>query len=199
MKKNCKTFGSDEKGNGRASKADVVGEALKDYLEGKNREAWNFALSLCRDTEEADELLQEACYRVLKARKRFDRTRPVKSWLFTVLRNAFIDSRRHKARRPGRSLELSPVGEGRFLYESLTEVEQAAQEKLEREETAARVRLALKCLEPVEQTVLALCDADGWRYVDAARVLGVPRGTVSSRIVRARRKLRAHVVQLGLE
>lgn len=199
MKKTCKTFVSDGKGNGRASKVDVVGEALKDYLEGKNQEAWNFALSLCRDAEEADELLQEACYRVLKARKRFDRTRPVRSWLFTVLRNAFIDSRRQKARRPGSSLELSPVGKGPFLHESLTAQEQTAQERLEREETAAQVCQALKRLEPVEQTVLALCDADGWLYTDAARVLGIPRGTVSSRIVRARRKLRAHAVQLGLE
>lgn len=198
MKKTCKTFGSDGKGNGLAVKVDIVGEALKDYLEGKNPEAWNFAYNLCHDADEAGELVQEACYRVLKESRRYDPSMPVKSWLFTILRNAFRDSRRRSERKHGLSLDYSVDGESSSFHETLAAVEPTAQEQLEREETAARVRAALGSLRARDRKVLALCDGDRLSYAEAARVLGLPTGTVRSRLFRARAKLRRHAVRLGL-
>jgi len=198
MKKTCKTFGSDGKGNGRASKADIVGSALKDYLDGKNPEAWNFAYSLCQDADEAKELVQEACYRVLRESRRYDPSKPVKSWLFTILRNAFTDSRRCAERKVVFSLDYSVNGGKSSLYETLAAEEPSALEQLERIETAAGVRRALRRLGAMDQSVLALCDADGWRYEDAARALKIPAGTLRSRLFRARRKLRDQALRLGL-
>jgi RNA polymerase sigma-70 factor (ECF subfamily) len=69
---------------------------------------------------------------------------------------------------------------------------------LERKETEARVRMAMRRLSADDRSVLALCDGDEWRYEDAARALGIPTGTVRSRLFRARRKLRNHATRLGL-
>lgn len=198
MKKNCKTFGSDGKGNGWASKSDVVGSALKDYLDGKNSEALNFAYGLCQDADEARELVQEACYRVLRESRRYDPAKPVKSWLFTILRHAFIDSRRRTERKAGFSLDFSMDGGKSSLLETLEAQDPSAQEQLEQEETIARVRLALRRLRVEDRKVLRLCDADGWHYEDVARALGIPVGTLRSRLYRARRKLRSHALRLGL-
>jgi RNA polymerase sigma-70 factor (ECF subfamily) len=198
MKKTCKTLGSDGKGNGRALKVDVVGEALKDYLGGKNREAWTFAYNLCRDADEAGELVQEACYRVLRESRRYDPSKPVKSWLFTILRNAFTDSRRRTERKAGLSLDFNEEGRRSYLHETLAANEPSILEALEREETAARVRMALRMIGADERRVLTLCDGDRRRYDDVARVLRIPTGTVRSRLFRARRKLRSHAERLGL-
>ncbi len=198
MKKTCKTFGTDGKGNGPAAKMDVVGEALKVYLEGKNSKAFSFALGLCRDADEAQELVQEACYRVLSASRSYDPAKPVESWMFTILRNAFMDSRRRAERKAGLPLDCGVDGGKPYLHETLASEEPSAQEQLERKETAARVRMAFRKLSARDRRILTLYDEDDRSYDDIARVLRVPTGTVRSRVFRARRKLRRHAVQLGL-
>lgn len=191
MKKNCKIVVRDGKGNGRALKSDAVTEALKAYLERRDSKARSFALGLCRDADEADELVQEACYRALKARKRHDATKSVQSWLLTILRNAFMDSRRRMERRNGQSLDCrGQEGAGTPLRETLAGSDEDMLGRLERAETAAQVRRAMARLRATERKVLTLCDAQGMTYMEAARTLGWPEGTVRSRLYRARLKLR---------
>ncbi|MDE2489318.1 MAG: RNA polymerase sigma factor [Elusimicrobia bacterium] len=198
MKKTYETFGSDGKGNGRASKRDVISEALKRYLSGQDTEAFGFAYNLCQDETEARELVQEACYRVLRESDRYDRSRPVKSWLFTILRNAFTDSKRRASWRHGLSLDRTTVdGEG-LLAEVLAGDDVDLLDRLEREETSARLRTALGRLKARDRKLLMLCDADGMSYEEAARHLGVPTGTVRSRLSRAREKLRRLAAALDL-
>lgn len=189
MKKTCKIVGRDGKGNGRALKMDAVTKALKAYLDGSNPKARSFALGLCRDADEADELLQEACYRALRARKRHDAAKSVQSWLLTILRNAFIDSRKRMERRAGLSLDCQGR-EGTGLRDTLAGADENLLLRLERAETTVLVRRALARLRAGERQVLTLCDARGMTYVEAAQTLGWPEGTVRSRLYRARLKLR---------
>jgi RNA polymerase sigma-70 factor (ECF subfamily) len=199
MKKNYETYGSEGKGNGRAWKVNVVGDALRAYLSGKSPEAWQFAYSLCRDVEEADELLQEACYRVLRESRRYDPSRPVKSWLFTILRNAFTDSRRSRRWRDSRSLDHHG-GEGEtFLHEIIAGKDECLSARLERQDRAARVRAVLARLQPRHRDVLTLCDAKGMSYKAAAKALRLNMGTLRSRLHRARAKFRSSAGRHGLE
>lgn len=199
MKKTCKIVVRDGKGNGRAVKSDAVTEALKCYLDGRNPEARSFALGLCRDAEEADELVQEACYRALKARKKHDATKAVRSWLFTILRHVFMDSRRRKERRHGLSLDYCcGVDDSAPLHETLPGADEDMLERLERAEAAAQVRRAVARLHRKEREVLTLCDARGMAYTEAAETLGVPLNTVRSRLHRARVKLRKTAGRVGL-
>lgn len=195
MKKTCKIVVRDGKGNGRALKMDAVTEALKGYLDGSNPRARSFALGLCRDADEADELVQEACYRALRARKRHDAVKSVHSWLLTILHNAFIDSRKRMERRAGLSLDCRGNAE---LQDTLAGADEDMLRRLERAETTAQVRRAMARLRAADRKVLTLCDARGMTYREAAWTLGLPEGTVRSRIHRARLKLRKTASWLAL-
>jgi RNA polymerase sigma-70 factor, ECF subfamily len=195
MKKTCKIVVRDGNGNGRALKPDAVTEALKGCLDGSNPKAWSFALGLCRDADEADELVQEACYRALKARKRHDATKSVQSWLLTILHNAFRDSRKRMERRAGLSLDC---GKNDGLRETLTGADEDMLRRLERAEKSVQVRRALARLRATDRKVLTLCDARGMTFVEAAQTLGWPEGTVRSRLYRARLKLRKTAACVGL-
>ena len=201
MKKNCKIVVRGGKGNGLAGNVDAVTEVLKGYLDGRNPEARNFALGLCRDADEADELVQEACYRALKARTKHDATKSVKSWLFTILRNAFMDSRRRMERRKGLSLDYrgEAGGDEYFLHETLATDEEALLDRLAREETSKRVRQVLARLPRKEREAIKLCLGRGLRYDAVARNLRLPLGTVRSRVFRGRAKLRRLAVVFDLE
>lgn len=199
MKKTCKIVVRDGKGNGLAGKVDTMTEALKGYLDGRNPEARCFALGLCRDANEADELVQEACYRALRARKRHDATKPVKSWLFSILRNAFTDSRRRKERRDGLSLDYyGGEGHSDSFHDTLAGADEDMLGRLERAEASAQVRRAMARLRATEREVLTLCDARGLSYAEAARTLRLPLGTVRTRLHRARLKLRKTARRVGL-
>lgn len=189
MKKTCKIVVRDGKGNGRAVKPDALTEALKAYLDGSNMQARNFALGLCRDSDEADELVQEACYRALRARKRHDSMKSVHNWLLTILHNAFRDSRKRMERRVGRSLDCQG-GEGNGLSETLAGEDEDLLVRLERAETTVLVRKALARLRTDERQVLTLCDSRGMTCAEAARTLELREGTVRSRLHRARQKVR---------
>lgn len=199
MKKNCESVVRDGKGKGRVVRANKVADALKGYQDGRNSEAWSFAYGLCRDANEAGELVQEACYRALKARESHDEKKAVKSWLFTILRNAFMDSRRRKERRDGLSLDDCGREDGSHsFYETLAGADEDMLGRLERAEASAQVRRAMARLRATERKVLTLCDARGMAYAEAARTLGLPLGTVRTRLHRARLKLRRTAVRVGL-
>jgi len=187
MKKHYETFGSDGKGNGRASNLDLLNEVLHGCLKGGKSRAWQCAYNLCRDVEEADELVQEACYRALKAGKSYESPDAAAAWLCVTLRNAFVDSRRRTERKHGWSLDYRDADGDGPLHEILPKNEEAVIEELLRQERAEAVRGALKRLGKDMRRVLMLCDMDGLSYEDAARKLGIPSGTLRSRLFRARR------------
>ena len=187
MKKTCKTLGSDGKGSSRALNADLLSEVLKGCLEGEKSRAWRCAFNLCRDGEEAHELVQEACYRALKAGKRCEGSEAAEAWLCVTIRNAFIDSRRRTERRMGLSLDWRNKDGEVPLHETLAKDEAGLIEGLLRQERTRAVRSALKRVGKKERRVLALCDMEGMSYDAAAKALGIPTGTVRSRLFRARR------------
>jgi len=186
MKKTYETFGSDGKVKGRASSADLLNEVLKGCFDGGKSRAWQCAYNLCRDTEEANELVQEACYRALKSGKRYESAKAAEAWLCVTLRNAFVDSRRRTEYRNGLSLDCRGDGDD-SLHEIVAKPEEAIIEGLLRRERAEVVRSALKRLSRIQRDVLSLCDMEGMTYEATAKALGVPLGTVRSRLFRARR------------
>lgn len=199
MKKNCKTYGSDGKGNGRARRLTKFNKALNEYLATRRGAAMAFAYGLCRDKEEAGELVQEACYRVLKVGRRYDATKPLGALLFTILRHAFMDSRRRWERQKGCSLNGSVKRPDLDWSETLADGGESTQTHLERRETAMAVRAAMNRLSKKYREILRLCDIERMRYEDAAEKLGLPMGTVRSRLARGRALLRRDPAILRLE
>jgi RNA polymerase sigma-70 factor (ECF subfamily) len=140
-----------------------------------------FALKLCGDANDARDLVQDTFERALRA----DATQAPRSndraWLFTVLHHLFIDRYRRRAREP--------------RLASLDDVDVAAAEPVAppawADVTLEQVQAAMAELDPEFRDVYRMHALEGLGYADIAARLGAPVSTVGTRIMRARRKLRA--------
>jgi RNA polymerase sigma-70 factor, ECF subfamily len=120
---------------------------------------------------------------------RFDPGSNLKGWLYTIMRNAYINSYRKKRREP-ETVDGIDV-EDWFLYTKLAEgglapsAETTVLEDLPDED----VRRALMSLPEGSRAVVLLADVEGFSYTEIAEILGIPTGTVMSRLHRARKAL----------
>ena len=132
-----------------------------------------FARALTRHREDADDLVQATCEKALGALDSFTAGSRLDSWMFRIMHNHFVDTRR--ALRQTRNLDDVPElsGEdGRRVTEARLEV--------------AQVQRAIAALPEEQRAVLVLVCVEGLRYREAAEVLDLPIGTVMSRLARSR-------------
>lgn len=157
--------------------------------------AFQFAYRLTNNAEDAREVVQEAFCRAFNGWATFDREQPVQNWLFTILRNVFLDG--VKRFEKGNVLSLDePEEDSRSDYaEILEDRSDRLLETLEREESGRTVREALRDMSREHRAVLTLADVEGLAYEDIARVIRCPVGTVRSRVSRARAALKRRLVQ----
>ncbi len=138
-----------------------------------------FARSLAGQPADADDIVQVAVERALMRLDQFQPGTRLDAWLLTIVRNAWIDEARARQRR-GKvfaDAELGErVGDGG---------EAAAHEKLE----ANEVRKAMQSLPEEQREAVALVCVEGLAYREAAAALGVPIGTLTSRLARGREAL----------
>ncbi|MEO1766605.1 sigma-70 family RNA polymerase sigma factor [Thiobacter aerophilum] len=141
-----------------------------------------FARALTGDAARADDLVQDTLERALKKFALWRHGSDLRAWLFTVMHNVYVNQQ--AARREG----AGPAWEGVSDEDVLEKLPVApTQEKaLELRDLAA----ALAQLAPEQREVLLLVGLEGLRYEEVARVLGVPLGTVMSRLARGRERLR---------
>lgn len=135
-----------------------------------------FGLSLSRNGEDADDLTQQTLERALRARDQWQEGTRLDSWLFRIMRNIWIDTRRARTRT---SRVMEPEAAGDKIGHDPTPRMEAALE-------LARVTRALNQLADEQREAIALVLIEGLGYEEAARVLGIPVGTLSSRLVRGR-------------
>lgn len=155
--------------------SDAIGPDLVALLPRLRR----YALSLCRSSSHADDLVQAACVRALANAHGWQPGTRFDAWVFRILRNLWIDGLRHqKVEGPPTDLDgdLQIVGE---------DGEHLAMERL----TLDDVRKAIDRLPDEQREVLMLVCVEDLAYREAAEVLGVPIGTIMSRLARARRKI----------
>ncbi|HTV43866.1 MAG TPA: sigma-70 family RNA polymerase sigma factor [Stellaceae bacterium] len=140
-----------------------------------------FACALLRgDRERADDLVQDCLERALS---RWHLRRPdgdLRGWLYTILYNKFLSDQQRLKRRG--------------VHDALTEVVEAELPQIRSDQDAALVHRdllrAFAALPEDQRSVLLLVGVEELSYADAARVLGVPIGTVMSRLSRGRERLR---------
>lgn len=149
-------------------------DSIEQFIPALRRFAWG----LCRDSHDADDLVQDCVERALS---RWHLRRPdgnLRAWLFTILYNEFISGRRRVARRgPVTSIDDLPFEPG-------------AAEDQEQSLYVKDVMDGIDRLPPDHRAVILLVGVEDFSYEDAARALGVPIGTVMSRLSRARERLR---------
>jgi RNA polymerase sigma-70 factor, ECF subfamily len=153
-----------------------------EYLDG----LYGYAMVLSRNSTEAEDLVQETCLRALRAIGKLRADSSVKGWLFTILRNIWLNQLRQRRTAPD-LLELG-ADENRAHEPADTAQDPYTQyvSGVEREQ----VRAAIQQL-PVEfREIIILREYEELSYQEIAALLDCPPGTVMSRLARARSKLR---------
>jgi len=150
--------------------------ALGDHIDRLYRAAW--AMTGAR--EDAEDLVQETFERVLRRPREIARDEDALPYLLGVLRNTWVDIVRGRARRPTAPLDV----------EAASHIAAPAAASSPLEKVAAREVFAAVAALPDElRDVVAAVDVAGLSYAEAAQSLGIPIGTVMSRLSRGRRRV----------
>jgi RNA polymerase sigma-70 factor, ECF subfamily len=144
---------------------------------------YGLALKLTRNPAAAEDLVQDTYLKVARFSPRLRQDTHLKAWLFTVLRNTFLNDRRSASRQP--------VDVDSDLVESLpvADVDDDPERRLLRAARDADVHAALDALPAIYREVVWLRDVEDCSYKEIAAIVGVPIGTVMSRLSRGRRLL----------
>jgi RNA polymerase sigma-70 factor, ECF subfamily len=150
------------------------------------RRAYAAAYSYVHNRDDALELAQDAFVRAFRAIRRFKPDRPFYPWLYRIIRNTCLNHLKKKRRRGEQSLEQ--------LTESGFDVHDLGltpDEAANREDVRAALLAALAELSPQQREILRLRELLEFSYAEIADTLGIPQGTVMSRLHGARKALRA--------
>jgi RNA polymerase sigma-70 factor (ECF subfamily) len=155
---------------------------------------YQFAYHLCGNVDEAQDIVQEAFMRVIRGWDSFDQNQEFGNWFLSILKNVYLDGKKRYERRNGVSLDV-PINTGDPEATSYADVladglDASLLERLGRQQGQDEVRSAFDGLSEDSRAVLTLCDIQGLSYDEISTVIGVPVGTVRSRIARARKFLR---------
>jgi len=165
--------------------------AFATLVERYMRRAYYVALGLTGSHEDALDLSQEAFARAFRARHRLDPTGSFYAWLYQILRRLCFNFNRDRRSRRTKLSEARPWLLARASAEA---AEHGPEATVAREETIHRVRAAIEELPDREREILVLREFEGLSYRDIAELLGIPIGTVMSRLYTARRHL-ARVIE----
>ena len=173
--------------------AGVQAAALEEALLAEVEAVHRFALHLTRDAVQAEDLVQETYLRAWIHRVQFQPGTSCRAWLFTICRNVFLKG----AARGGREVavedaELEALGSA-ALHASVAGSDPMGA-VFERAELDDAVQRALMGLPEEYRTVVALVDLEDQSYAAAAAILGIPVGTVRSRLFRGRRLLQQDLI-----
>jgi RNA polymerase sigma-70 factor (ECF subfamily) len=170
---------------GRARQGDR--EAFTQLIMQYQVQLYNTALRMVGSREDAADITQEAFLRAWE-KIRTLRDAPFKSWLFQIAVNLCYDHFRR-----GRRYGVMPDEEQGGKIVGLGVAIPDPQERAEANERAKVVRESIESLEHDMRAALVLRDINGMAYDEIAGVLGVPLGTVKSRIARARAQVQEHL------
>jgi RNA polymerase sigma-70 factor (ECF subfamily) len=138
-----------------------------------------FAHTLSRNPADADDLTQAAVERALRSRNQWEPGTRLDSWLYRIMRNLWIDTVRSRGRRED-------------LHAPVEEAESVGEDPRAAIEASIDLRTAMNAMQrlPEEQReIVALILIEGFGYRECSEILGLPIGTVSSRLLRGRTAL----------
>lgn len=155
---------------------------------------YRFAVYKVRDAAQAEDLVQETCLKAFRAFDRFERGTDYKAWLFRILLNTIADFQRKITRKLNEADRKLPYAYSAFLDGVERSCRLDPEQQLLAGSLTAAVQAAVKRLPPDWQSVVLLNFGEELRYQEIADLLGIPLGTVMSRLYRARQFLRQHLV-----
>lgn len=151
-------------------------ETLRDHIVSLLPRLRRFGLSLTKDLDRADDLVQGACERALTRLDQLREETRLDSWLYRIIYTQWIDTLRRRQIRSDKLIVLSRQAESTS----------ASNESDFQLSSSIDVHSALESLPEEHRAAVMLVCVEGYSYAEAAGVLKVPAGTVASRVSRAR-------------
>lgn len=149
-----------------------------------------FAFNLTKSREASEDLLQDTFYRALANAEKFSEGTNIKAWLFTIMRNIFINDYRRKQK----SHTVTDTSENQYLLNSTKKVEK---NEAERNFLRQEIEKAMKDVSP-DFTTPFMMYYNGFHYQEIAEHMNLPLGTVKSRIFFARKELQSRLKSMGI-
>ncbi|WP_420381412.1 RNA polymerase sigma factor [Novosphingobium sp.] len=154
---------------------DAFGDELVQLLPRMRR----FARGLARDAADGDDLCQATIERALKSRQQWQGGTRLDAWVYTIMRNIWVDQVRARNRR-GQTFVAEEAGHG---------VGDPGDAAIEAHVELGNVGRAMDRLPPEQREAVMLVLVEGFAYKEAAQIIGCPMGTLTSRLVRGREAL----------
>ncbi|MFC5382060.1 RNA polymerase sigma factor [Aquipuribacter nitratireducens] len=170
-------------------RASAVESAFDRYVVPELPVLYRVARGLTTQPADAEDLVQDTLLRAFRALDSFDGRHP-RAWLLTILRRAHLNRLR---RRLPRLMDSADALDGTARDDPRAPTSCSSEEVVLRHRIIGELEAAVRALSPPHRRVVLLVDVAGLGYAEAARVLGVPEGTVMSRLYRARRRLRTQL------
>lgn len=142
----------------------------------------SYALQLTKNTEDANDLVQETLLKALTYQTKFKEGTNLKGWLYTIMRNSFINNYRRLIRR---NTFIDTTDNTYFLDSSSYVTENMGENKFLAEDLAAAIETL-----PEDLRITFELNMEGFKYHEIAEELDIPIGTVKTRIFVAKRRLR---------
>jgi RNA polymerase sigma-70 factor (ECF subfamily) len=159
-------------------------QAFSALFERYQRDLYHFLLRFLGNSAAADDVFQEAFIQVFQSATTFEQGRTFRPWLFTIAANKARDYLRTKARKQAVSLQatIDHSKDGNEYLDLMGSVEESPTAHLEQEELQHRVNAAIQRMPEHLREVIVLAYFNQIPYKQIAEVLGVPLGTVKSRL-----------------
>jgi len=149
---------------------------------------YNLARWLARDSNDAEDLVQETYLKALRSFASFQPGSNFRAWIFQILRNAFLSSRTKLDRRMTVAMDSEEGGPELAVDTKTPEI------ILVNRANSQLVQRAIEDLPVHYRETLLLCEVEEMSYQEIAEVLSIPIGTVMSRLARARKAIRESVL-----
>lgn len=157
---------------------------------------YSFALKLARSRDDAEDLVSDTMLRAIERWEQYHLGTNIRAWLFTILYHVFVSRKR---RIDAREVQQPEDTEGWALFEAVGEADPEG--RFYDSFLDDEITRAIRALPDEYRAAVVLSDLQGLRYAEIAEALGVPEGTVKSRLFRGRRilqrKLAGYAVDMG--
>lgn len=148
---------------------------------------YNFGYYLTKDEDHAKDLLQETFLKAYRFIDYYESETNAKAWLMRILKNTFINDYRKKSKAPNQ-VDIEDINQKDDVEDegAVTDLRQEAYKNLMGDE----ITKAINALPADYRLIILLCDVEGFKYEEIAKIIDIPIGTVRSRLHRARNMLK---------